>query len=55
MKSYINITKTCQLFGYQELAMWRVESWIDENGIWDCYWFWSNDSALPNTYKLRDF
>ena len=52
---YLNIIETCQLFDYQELSMWRVEQWIDETGIYSCYWFYSNDSLIPNTITHNDY
>jgi hypothetical protein len=52
---YLNITQTCKLFNYQELKMWRVESWLDETGIYECYWFYSNDGLIPNTIKHHDY
>lgn len=51
-KSYIEITTSCKLLDYVEFPTFRVESWIGEEGIWECMWFSSNDEALPNTYKL---
>lgn len=51
--SYIYLTQNAALIDYHEDAMWRAEAWIDGDRVYECIWFWSNDSAIPNsiTYK----
>lgn len=51
-KGYINITETAKLLDYVEYPTFRVESWICEEGIWECIWYTGNDGLVPNTYKL---
>lgn len=38
---------------YKEVPMFRIESWLYDGQIYDCLWFYSNDSAIPNTIQKR--
>ncbi len=53
VKSYTEITKSSALLSYMEEEIGRIEKWVDEDFIYSCLWFWSNDGVCPSTiYKV---
>lgn len=51
MKTYTEITQ-CSLIGYTE-GIFRVETWMDDNCIYECIWLAQNDSTFPTTITYR--
>lgn len=51
---YNYLTQTAALLDYREDTLWRTESWIHNDYVYECIWFWSNDSALPNSIIKKE-
>lgn len=49
MKSYLEITQTCEILDYIESMYMRTEVWMDETHMYKCVWFNSNNWNCPNT------
>lgn len=54
-KSYKEITKTSALLAYNEEGLGRTEKWVDENFIYSCLWFWTNNGECPSTIKYEPY
>lgn len=52
--SYLHLSQTGTLLDYHEYAAWREESWIYDDYIYTCIWFWSNNDYLPNSITKKE-
>lgn len=52
MKTYTEITQ-CSLINYTE-DQFRIETWMDDDRIYECIWLSQNESEFPTTITYRN-